>query len=225
MLGIELIYDLVHQDKDYSYESDVIFSLIKQKIPNICFLLDVACGSGNHMFFLQKKEINCTGIDLNKNLCKIAKKKGLNVDCMDMRNFDLNQKFDVITCLFGSIFHVKSVEELRSTFRCFKNHLKEDGLLIIEPWLFINQYHPRTSSRQIATDIIVTSKNSLSGNIAKLEKTYSLKNKSYHTDISICCFSEEEFLSSIVNEGFDFIKTDKKLEFLNGLYLLSHIKN
>jgi len=52
-----------------------------------------------------------------------------------MREFELEQTFDVILCMFSSIGYVKDFEELVSTLRSFRSHLSEGGLIIVEPWI------------------------------------------------------------------------------------------
>jgi len=98
--------------------------------------LDVACGTGNHIQFL-KKYYKITGIDLNKDMLKIAKKKfpKLKFQQANMISFDLKNKFDFVTCLFSSIGYVKSYTNLKKTIASFSKHLKSGGVLIIEPYL------------------------------------------------------------------------------------------
>jgi SAM-dependent methyltransferase len=222
MYGIEEIYDIIHQDKDYLKESCVVSGVIDQNIHNLDIdLLDVACGSGCHLFHLKNK-YKCIGIDINEKLVEITKKKQIEAYCFDMKTFKLNKKFDVITCLFGSIAHLKNYKELCDTIKNFKRHLKEFGIVIIEPWVFLNQYHPRTASRFISDSVWVESINTIKENIAILDKTYKLKEKKYHCHFEICCFTKEEYISAAESSGFQVTEIKQKLEtdFSNGIFLL-----
>ena len=68
-------YDLVYSWKDYKKEANKIRKLIKKyKKSEGKGLLDVACGTGGHLKFL-KSNFSCTGIDINDEMLKIAKKK------------------------------------------------------------------------------------------------------------------------------------------------------
>lgn len=59
-------YDLLYSWKDYEKESEVIHKLIgKYKRTEGNKLLDVACGTGNHIQYL-KGHYNIRGLDLNK---------------------------------------------------------------------------------------------------------------------------------------------------------------
>jgi SAM-dependent methyltransferase len=221
MYGIEEIYDIIHQDKNYLSESAVISSIIDQNISNSDIdLLDVACGSGSHLLCLKDK-YKCVGIDINKKLIEIAQKKQIESYCLDMRQFELNKKFDVITCLFGSIAHLENYQQLCETIKNLKNHLKNSGIILIEPWLFLEQYTPRTASRFISDSVWVESRNTIEGNIAILDKTYKVQEKEYKCKIEICCFTKEQYFSAAKEAGLNVTIIDHQLEtnFSNGILL------
>ena len=99
-------YDKIYSFIDYKKEVDLLTSFIKKyKLCKGNSLLDVACGTGNHIPFL-KKEYEITGIDKSAEMIKIAKSKIKDVDFIisDMLNLNLNKKFDVVI----SLFHVMS---------------------------------------------------------------------------------------------------------------------
>jgi hypothetical protein len=51
-----------------------------------------------------------------------------------MVNFELRKRYDVIICLFSSIGYVQTIENLHTTLACFHRHLKNGGVMLIEPW-------------------------------------------------------------------------------------------
>lgn len=135
-------YDLIYDWKDYKKEANIIKKLISRyKKSEGSELLDVACGTGNHIQFL-KKNYKITGTDLNKDMLKVAKKKfpKLMFQQANMVSFDLKKKFDVITCLFSSIGYVKTYANLKKTIASFSKHLKTGGVLIIEPFITKEAY-------------------------------------------------------------------------------------
>ena len=70
-------YDKIYSTKDYKSESKRIHSLIKKyKKTNGKELLDIACGTGNHIQHL-KKYYDITGLDLDKEMLSIVKKNFL----------------------------------------------------------------------------------------------------------------------------------------------------
>lgn len=130
-------YDLIYHWKDYKKETNKIKKLIsKYKKSDGKKLLDVACGTGHHLKYL-KNDFSCIGVDLSKDMLKIAKMnvKGVIFKQGEMVNFKLNKKFDVIVCLFSSIGYAKTHSKLRKTIKNISEHLKLGGVLIIEGWI------------------------------------------------------------------------------------------
>ncbi len=130
-------YDLIYAAKEYKKEAMYIKDLIshyKKSAGND--LLDVACGTGNHLNQL-KNDFSCTGVDINQEILHVAQKNVTGVTFIkgDMATFELNKKFDVVMCLFSSIGYVKTYEKLRKTFYNFAAHTKSGGVVIVEPWL------------------------------------------------------------------------------------------
>jgi len=93
-------------------------------------LLDVACGTGLEDKYL-KKHFDVTGLDLNKGVLDIAKKRNPEITYIiaSMSNFKLNKKFDVITC-FDAMCYLNNYQQLTKTLKNFYNHLSSEGVLI-----------------------------------------------------------------------------------------------
>jgi SAM-dependent methyltransferase len=129
-------YDKIYSFKKYDDEVTILLDLIKPYLKHdIINLLDVACGTGKHLNYL-KEHFHCEGLDNNKNMLEIARKTLPDIVFLqaDMTSFNLGKKYDIITCFFGSIGHVKTLEYLSITIRNFKMHLNDGGLIAIEPW-------------------------------------------------------------------------------------------
>src|SRR3989338_5009598 len=140
--GLAKYYDLIYNWKDYKKEAGKIKKLIsKYKKSGGNDLLEAGCGTGRHLKFFEDKFF-CMGMDINKEMLDAAS-KNLNKSVLkriDMVDFRLNKKFDVILCLFSSIGYVKTYSNLKRTIRSFANHLKKGGVIIIEPWLKKSEY-------------------------------------------------------------------------------------
>lgn len=135
-------YDFVYHWKNYKKETGKIKKLIKKyKESDGKELLDVACGTGTHLKYL-KSGFSCTGIDLNQGMLNVAKKnvKEVIFKKADMMTFNLNKKFDIITCLFGSIAYLKTYKKLEKTIRNFYKHLKRGGVVVIEGWISKSEF-------------------------------------------------------------------------------------
>jgi SAM-dependent methyltransferase len=134
-------YDALYHFKDYEAACDALHGLIQRQVPQAKSLLDVACGTGKHLKYLQNRYA-CAGLDLNPELLAVAQKRcpmvPLHQD--DMTAFHLPNTFDVVVCLFSSISYVQTVENLRKAVACFARHLNPGGLLVIEPWITPEKY-------------------------------------------------------------------------------------
>jgi SAM-dependent methyltransferase len=135
-------YDFFHSQKNYKAEVERIAGLINQhKKSDGKNFLDVCCGTGRHLSYF-KKYYSCSGIDINKPMISVAKKKvkGVNFYVGDMINFSLKRKFDVITCLYASIAYAKTNLILKKTIKNFADHLEVGGVIIIESFWTMKQY-------------------------------------------------------------------------------------
>ncbi len=136
-------YDALYSFKDYQQESDTIVSLLRREHPRADSILNVACGTAEHDKYLSKM-YSVDGIDINSEFIEVASKKNPDGQyfCADMTNFKLTKTYDIILCLFSSIGYVKTIDNVIKTFRCFKRHLNEDGIIVIEPWFVPAAWNP-----------------------------------------------------------------------------------
>ena len=131
-------YDRIYGSfKNYEQECHSIHSLLQQNHKSAHFLLDVACGTGEHARLLKSQfGYKVDGIDLDADLIAIAKDK--NPDgtfCQgDMADFVMGKTYDVVMCLFSSIGYVKTLDKVVASLQRFREQLKDDGIIIIEPW-------------------------------------------------------------------------------------------
>ena len=44
------------------------------------------------------------------------------------------EQYDVVMCLFSSIGYLKTVDRVLRAFVCFRQHLLQGGLVVVEPW-------------------------------------------------------------------------------------------
>ncbi len=130
-------YDIIYSGKNYKKESQIIRRFIQRhKKSHGNALLDVACGTGNHITYL-KRNYSVEGLDINRAMLSQAKKKHPDVPFYngDMCTFRLAKKYDIVTCLFSAIGHVRTRARLQKAIRNMALHLKPGGLLVVEPWV------------------------------------------------------------------------------------------
>lgn len=122
--------------KDYAAEADEIHELIQRyKSTDGTKLLDLGCGTGEHLRYLQR-HYEVAGLDATEEMLRIARTKLPDAVLMhqDMVNSQMDGQFDVILSLFSAISYVKTVPRLRRVLHSVNQHLKPGGITIIEPW-------------------------------------------------------------------------------------------
>ena len=135
-------YDLIYSGKDYEKEAGYVKDLIlTNKKSKGMALLEVACGTGKHLEHIED-DFKCIGLDLNKEMLKVARKRLRKARLVqgNMIDLNLNQKFDVIICMFSSIGYLKTYDNLEKALNNFSRHLNKGGIAIIEPWLTKKAY-------------------------------------------------------------------------------------
>ncbi len=137
--GFAQYYDLLYraQGKDYEREACRLHRVIQQyKTSPGNRLLDVGCGTGEHLRYL-RAFYQVEGVDSSAEMLQVAQHKLPEVSFYqgDMRTFRLRARFDVVVCLFGSIGYVETREGLRQAVANMKRHLVKGGVMVIEPWL------------------------------------------------------------------------------------------
>lgn len=135
--------------KNYSKEAQTAHNIIRKYCQSGGVnLLDVACGTGNHAEFLAKY-YKVEGMDADAGMVAIARTKFPKIRFFqgDMIDFNLNRRFDAVTCLFSSIGYVRTKANLHKAVKSMARHLREGGVLLVEPWFNAEQWdisHPRS---------------------------------------------------------------------------------
>jgi ubiquinone/menaquinone biosynthesis C-methylase UbiE len=224
------VYDLIYAFLDYRKTAKKVKKLIKKhKKVKGTKLLDVGCGTGKHLSFL-KNEFECTGIDISNEMLDVARKNynGIRFLQADMVNFNLNEKFDAIICLFSSIGYVKTYENLKKTITNFSNHLEPGGIVIIEPWLTksvaIDGLASMTTYDSDEIKIARQSVSEIDGDVSRFEMHYLVARKgdkvSYFKDMhELGLFGVEKTLEIMNNAGLNSKFLNKGLEAKRGLFI------
>ena len=103
-------------------------------------ILDLGCGTANHMIPLIKKGHILTGIDASAQMLKMAMQKldysNLKADLhrLKLQSFRLNRKFDVVLCLFSVIDYITPKKELLSVLKNIAKHMRNTSLFIFDFW-------------------------------------------------------------------------------------------
>lgn len=127
-------YDRIYENIDLHNEADFIKLVVEQhKTSPGNKLLDMACGTGRHAQLL-KDSFDVLGVDVNSEMLKIAREKLPDIILLegDMKELNLDKKFDVVICMFSAMNYNTTLEEFKGTLKNFYNHLNEGGVLIFD---------------------------------------------------------------------------------------------
>jgi SAM-dependent methyltransferase len=136
------LYDQIHSFLDYPEAAQKICAVVDKFNPSASTLLDVGCGSGRHIEHLQSR-FRGAGLDIDPALLATARQRlGPEVELYeaDMADFALDRRFDVVTCLFGAITFLLTLEKFGRSIAAMARHLAPGGVLLVEPWLSPTQY-------------------------------------------------------------------------------------
>jgi SAM-dependent methyltransferase len=96
-------------------------------------VLDLCCGTGQLDRALQDLGYQVTGVDASPEMIRFARANAPACEFLvaDVREFSAPEAFDLALCLFDSLNHLMSLEDLRRAFRAVHRVLRVDA-----PFLF-----------------------------------------------------------------------------------------
>jgi len=206
-------YYCLYNFKNYKEEVKVIQKIIKDSnIQKGVKLLDIGCATGNHLKYLSK-DFCCYGIDINGQLIDVAKTKGIKAHLINasMVDFKIDVKFEIITCLFGTIAYLTRYNDLAKAIINISQHMSKDGLLIIDPWFSKGYFHEGSihSSHYENENLHIdwTSYSTLKGNVSVTFENYMIGEKNlgvrYFIDRhELLLFDKEIFTKILSKAGF-----------------------
>jgi SAM-dependent methyltransferase len=114
-------------------------SLLRSLLSNIKnpVILDLGCGTGEHLNALSKYGIVCTGIDNSEEMLKVASLRfpgKIKFQHKDLVDFDYYNQFDLIYSLFGSFNYIIEDEDIDKIFWNTWRSLKNGGIALFEIW-------------------------------------------------------------------------------------------
>jgi SAM-dependent methyltransferase len=143
--GSAAFYDAVYGFKDYAAEAARLRDFLERRLGAgaPATLLDVACGTGNHLEQL-RRWYAVEGLDADARLLAVAAERlpGVPLHLGDMTGFDLGREFGAVTCLFSSIGYVRTGARLRRAVASLARHVAPGGVLAVEPWFDPENYRP-----------------------------------------------------------------------------------
>jgi SAM-dependent methyltransferase len=220
-------YDVLYGFKDYDAAVAYLQRVLDQVAPDATTLLDVACGTGQHLERLQNRYV-VEGLDINGAMLVAARRRCPHVTLheVDMASFDLGRRFDVITCLFSSIAYARTAERLESSIASMRRHLEPGGVVLVEPWFTPERFwtHTITANHVDEPELKITwmYTSEREGDLAVLDMYYLVgqpgKIESFGERHELGLFSEDQVTSALVAAGLDW-SYDPEGPFGRGLYI------
>lgn len=103
-------------------------------------ILDLGAGTGRLSLPLAEAGYDVTAIDSAANMLAIARQKveetgvGERIKIVegDFTRFELADRFGLAWCGFNGFLHLLEIEDQLAALRCWRGHLRDDGLLVID---------------------------------------------------------------------------------------------
>lgn len=174
-------YDLLYSTiKDYAREVPEITATLRHLNPGVQTVLDVGCGTGEHARRLAAEGFVVDGVDLDPVFIRIAagKHPAGTFTVADMSDFHLGRTYDAVVCFFSSIGYVRTIERLDATLRCFREHVGEGGVILVEPWFppgfMMDGFTARNEAEGDGVRITRHARTELDGRISRLHFEYDV---------------------------------------------------
>ena len=101
-------------------------------------LLDLGCGTGEHLALFANEGYECVGIDSSQAMLRVAKERNsgprISYALNSVSTFDYFEEFDIITSFFGSLDYLLSDEDVDAVMWNTWRSLKSGGLAVFELW-------------------------------------------------------------------------------------------
>lgn len=105
-------------------------------------VLEIGCGTGRVLIPTAQAGINITGLDNSPSMLEICQRKlsqeseqiqkNVWLATGDMRNFDLDEQYDLVTIPFRPFQHMLTVEDQMACLRSVRKHLKPSGTFVFD---------------------------------------------------------------------------------------------
>ncbi len=176
----EYYFSIEKINRNFTNDIALIRSLLNGS--NQPSLLDLGCGTGEHMNALSKYGIRCLGIDISEEMLKVAKERfPINMQLLkgDMRDLDYYNEFDIVISLFGSFNYLIENDDIDKTLWNTWRSLKQSGSALFEIW---NSFPVEKISHKDLTHISTINYN---GKIINRNRGFSLLDQPGRTVVEV----------------------------------------
>lgn len=129
--ALAAVYDAIMADVEYDAWADFVLTYARDGGLEAKTALDLACGTGGFTRELLNAGLVVTGLDGSADMLNEARRRlsGVTFVQADLREFQLDRTFDLVTCVFDSLNNLLTPEDLSAAFGRIHAHLHAGGLL------------------------------------------------------------------------------------------------
>lgn len=220
------LYDIIFRSRntegEISYLDNVYDNLIEKSSPSI---IDMGCGTGEHIEMMTDYGYNCIGIDLSFEMIKLSLLKILDNDSArvlhaDDKYFNLDSPADGCFSVFSTFNHKLKRGTALEALRSYAQNLCKGGIFVLDvisPEKYRENMKRREEEpikgRHYEADISTSLSDS---NIADVRENYHVRVNKYHeieftNDYKFRIYSKDELIDLLKESGYEIIDVEEQM--------------
>ena len=130
----EYYFDIENHSRAFNQEVTFLHDILKKH--RIRTVLDLGCGTGEHVNALQSLGYEISGVDISEQMILTAKKRfsHCKFEEASLQKFKVTNKVDGIICMFGTFNYLIDNENVTASIKRIYDNLKPAGIAIFDIW-------------------------------------------------------------------------------------------
>ena len=130
----EYYFDIENFSRKFNQEVTFLHDILKKH--RIKTVLDIGCGSGEHVNALQSLGYEISGVDISEQMVITAKKRfpHCKFEEADLLRYQSKTKMDGIICMFGTFNYLIEEELVGNSIKRIYDNLKPAGIAVFDIW-------------------------------------------------------------------------------------------
>ena len=239
LTSVQDAYEALYTGKSYQHEIGLVDVVLdrrfgtaktaKSRIPRR--VLEVGCGPGLRLAVLKQwhNKYQAEGLDVDPAMLALASRRlpGVPLHQGDMRDFNLETRYDAVLCLFGVIGYMTDTNEMTRSISRMREHLNPGGVLLLEPWLTPDiardRYLRADSAKRAGMEVERMNFTRVVGNKSLLSVHYLIGDENgvrhVQEEREMTLFTNDEYTESLRAAGFGDVVLEAYGPQGRGLYI------